>query len=70
MVQDIYKELGGKGDETSIKLTESERIILSVLSMQIVDRTFECNIYRFKKMVERLKPTSQLDFQMLSKILQ
>lgn len=70
MVQDIYKELGKGEVEKTTKLTESEKITLSVLSMQIVDRTFECNIFRFKKLVERLKATSELDFQMLSKILQ
>ncbi len=43
-------------------MTESEKILLTVLSMQQVDRTYECNVHRFKMLIERLKPTSALDF--------
>ena len=48
-----------------LDLTESEKLILTVISMQLVDRTYECNVHRFKMLIEKLKPSNALDFKML-----
>jgi succinylglutamate desuccinylase len=69
-VETFYFEVGRADPKISeqeritqgINLTESEKVLLSVLSMQQVDRTYECNVYRFKMLIERLKPSSMLDY--------
>jgi hypothetical protein len=38
--------------------------------MQLVDRTFECNVHRFKMLIDKLKPTNSLDFKMLHGLLE
>ena len=49
--------------------TESEKLIVTVIAMQLVDRTFECNVHRFKMLIDNLKPTNSLDFKMLHCLL-
>jgi len=69
-VQDFYYEIGRPDPKITeqdrlaqgINITESEKVLLSVLSMQKVDRIYECNVHRFKMLIDRLKPSSALDF--------
>jgi hypothetical protein len=69
-VETFYHEIGRPDPKISeqdrfvqgINMTESEKVLLSVLSMQQVDRNYECNVHRFKMLIERLKPNSLLDF--------
>jgi hypothetical protein len=53
-----------------LMLTEGEKILLAILSMDKVDRVYECNIFNFKKLIEKLKPSSELDFKMLHTLLE
>ena len=43
---------------------------MTVIAMQLVDRTFECNVHRFKMLIDKLKPTNSLDFKMLHGLLE
>jgi hypothetical protein len=69
-VETFYYEIGRADPKITeeeritqgINLTESEKILLSVLAMQQIDRTYECNVHRFKMLIERLKPSNMLDF--------
>ena len=78
-VEEIYHELGRRDpaitDEQisldgGLLFTESEKLILTVIAMQLVDRTFECNVHRFKMLIDKLKPTNSLDFKMLHGLLE
>ncbi len=77
-VQDIYHELGRRDPAVTdeqmslegLHFTESEKLILTVIAMQLVDRTFECNVHRFKMLIDKLKPTNSLDFKMLLGLLE
>jgi len=40
-------------------------MVLSILGLQNVDKAFECNVHRFKQMIDKVKPTQVIDFKML-----
>eukprot|EP00347_Sterkiella_histriomuscorum_P010784 403374933 len=82
LVEFLYNEMGrtdlwSEEDEIikneriqKVILREQEKLVLTVLAIEVVSKTYECNIYRFQKMIKRLNERSALDFQMLSKILE